>query len=234
MAVKVKWIQLEPAEYPADDDWGAMTPEDRGCYHSLIVYLGCSGGTLPNDRSALRILCNANEEVFETFWKKYSRKFIVKDGNIKHKRVSREIRKARKYLLQKSLAGKASGKARRTAVERPLNGRTNGVPTNKTKTNIKEISISTNRKSQQKLALEQQKLALDFDDKLEKLFGPFMRGERVTFRHIREWLYAQGKLAAGIRVMKESKTWQEDYDKERIEGVKCFVSKIKKMGWKRR
>ncbi len=119
----IKYLQLEPAAYPADTDWQAMSAAERGCYHSLIVYLSCNDGTLLNDRSNLQNLCNTDEKTFEIFFKNYSHKFIIKNGKLKHKRVTRELNKAHKYLKQKSLAGKASGKARRTAVERPLNGR---------------------------------------------------------------------------------------------------------------
>jgi len=127
--VKIKYVQLEPSAYATDIDWVGMHPFDRGCYHSLIIFLCCNGGQLPNNRSYLENLCNANPEQFKLFWERYSHKFIVKEKTVSHKRVNSELANARKRLRQKHLAGKASGEARRQRAEQRSNGRSTVVPT---------------------------------------------------------------------------------------------------------
>ena len=103
---KIDYIQLEPGAYPKDFEWQAMSTIDRGIYHSLIIYLACNDGVLINAVEGLSNLCNCMETTFGLFWEKYSHKFIERDGRISHKRVTQELAKSRKYLRQKSLAGK--------------------------------------------------------------------------------------------------------------------------------
>ena len=139
----VKYLQMEPAAYPADPDWLAMTAEERGCYHTLIVFLGCNGGKLENNTEKLRNLCGATNEKFEIFWKKFSHKFPVKRGMITHKRVSRELARSRKLIKQRQLAGKKSGESRRTLVEQPLNG--NGTKAQLSEVKRSKVKISKKR-----------------------------------------------------------------------------------------
>ena len=120
---KIKYVQLEPAEYPTDHHWLAMTSSERGCFHSLLIFLYCGDGTLPNDVQQLSNLCNCSAQNFENFWSKYKSKFIIRKDKISHKRVMKERKKAHKYIKQKQLAGKASGNARRTAAQRKSSDR---------------------------------------------------------------------------------------------------------------
>ena len=120
MAKKPLYIQLEPGAYPKDVDWQMMSSDERGCYHSLIVFIACSDGALPNTPERLSILCNTSVAKFESFWKKYSYKFIEKNGEIQHKRITEELAKARKYIKQKSLAGKKGMQQRYNRAITPL------------------------------------------------------------------------------------------------------------------
>jgi uncharacterized protein YdaU (DUF1376 family) len=142
MGKRPLYIQLEPGAYPKDADWQTMSPSDRGCYHSLIVFLACNKGKLPNDPSALASLCNINVKVFEIFWKSFSHKFIEKNGHIQHKRVNKELASARKYIKQKSLAGKRGMASRYNAVITPLQQKDNEAITKVSKGKVsKEKSV---------------------------------------------------------------------------------------------
>ena len=224
---KIKHVQLEPACYPADAEWGVMTPADRGIYDSLIMYMYCGDGTLFNGVSELARLCNCSDDVFEVFWKRYGRKFIEKNGRISHKRVTAEMTKARKYINQKSLAGKKGMQRRYNSVVTPLQQKDNEAITNKTKTKEKE------------LVLELNKLALIFDDKIDRLIGPLLPNEKVTFRKIRMFLISFRnikKMKKAIQWIGECSQWGSDHNKNSVEVKKCFVSKINKAfpNWKKR
>jgi len=106
------YIQLEPGAYPQDTDWQIMTAEERGCYHALIIFISCNDGSIAKDPAGLALLCNIEISKLKTFLEKYSHKFIINDGEISHKRVTYELSKARKYIKQKSLAGKKGMKQR--------------------------------------------------------------------------------------------------------------------------
>ena len=77
---KIKYVQSEPAAYTADPDWVAMDGQERGCYHSLIIYLSCNNGRLFFNRDDLSKLCNTNLKDFDEFWSKYKNKFKQKGG----------------------------------------------------------------------------------------------------------------------------------------------------------
>jgi len=142
MAKKPLYIQLEPGAYPKDIDWQAMTPAERGCYHSLIIYLACSDGKLPNDTEKLASLCNTNGETFDNFWKSFDHKFIEKDSHIEHKRINDELKKARNYIKQKSLAGKKGMQRRYNAVTTTIQQKPNNDITKVSKVKVREVKGS--------------------------------------------------------------------------------------------
>lgn len=232
MAKRPLYIQLEPGAYPKDIDWQIMSSSDRGCYHSLIIYLACGDGKLSNDRTTLANLCNVDEKVFEIFWSKFQHKFLKENGEIQHKRLNEELRKARKMIRQKSLAGKASGKSRRTAVERPLNGcRTadaTAVELSKGKTKAK---VSKGKE----INIKVQSAGLLFAESLEKHLGPFNQNEEVTFNKISSFLISfndperivkAGKLLQGVV------SWGSNHNKEKSDMKANFNSKMQKeLGW---
>lgn len=106
-AKKIDYIQLESRAFPEDFEWLSMSPVDRGIYHSLLIFLACNEGSLPSNESRLGHLCNCNMIEFRSFWETYKHKFITKDECISHKRVTEEIKNARKAFKKKSLAGQA-------------------------------------------------------------------------------------------------------------------------------
>jgi len=139
MPKKPLYIQLEPGAYPKDSDWQMMTSGERGCYHSLIIFIACNDGSLPNETQRLAVLCNIPVKEFENFWKKYSHKFIVKTETIQHKRISEELAKARKYITQKSLAGKRGMQRRYNTDTTPLKQSNNSDITKGSKEKGREV-----------------------------------------------------------------------------------------------
>jgi uncharacterized protein YdaU (DUF1376 family) len=112
MPKKPLYIQLEPGAYPKDTDWLMMTAEERGCYHSLIIFLACSNGTLPDVTGSLATLCNINSKKMKAFLEKFESKFVKKNGELSHKRVTAEIKRAKKRLQVASTSGLKGAKKR--------------------------------------------------------------------------------------------------------------------------
>lgn len=223
-ADEINYIQHESRAYPKDVRWLAMQPVDRGIYHSLIIFLGCNGGKLENDVAFLSQLCNCTEELFLSFWDRYKRKFVLKNNRISHKRVTSEIEKARKSFNDKRIAGKKSAAKRASDAQQKSNGVATGGQLTKTKAKDKEKVLELN------------KLAIQFDDKITRLYGPLTNTERVTFSKIRSFLISLSdleKMETAIAWIAECSRWGADHDKNSVEVKKCFVAKIKKnLNWK--
>jgi uncharacterized protein YdaU (DUF1376 family) len=235
MAKRPLYIQLEPGAYPKDIDWQIMSAQDRGCYHSLIIYLACSNGKLFNKPKLLANLCNIDEKVFEIFWSKFSHKFLQENGEIQHKRINEELKKARKMIRQKSLAGKASGKARRTAVEQPLNGSQTAVPTAVELSKGKNKGTKDKGREEKELNLILQKKALRFAELLEKHLGPFNSTEAVTFKNISIYLLSLNdpeSFDKAGNILRGVTEWAANHGKEKSDMKANFNSKIQReLGW---
>ncbi|MCK5605853.1 hypothetical protein KAR91_28410 [Candidatus Pacearchaeota archaeon] len=94
---------------------------------------------------------------------------------------------------------------------------------------------SSNSNSNFNFSLELNKLALAFDEKINKLFGPLTKNECVTFSKIRSFLISFSttkEILLGIDWIAECKQWGSNHDKDNVAVKKCFVNKIKKLGWK--
>ena len=191
---KIKYVQLEPAAYLSDTDWLMMSGEDRGIYHTLIIYLYCNDGKLKYDAENFCNICNVSCETFETFWKKFEKKFqrkIGENGHIKHKRVNRQLNKARKLIKQRSLAGKASGNARSTDV--PTNDTTK-AELNKTKRNetkLKEIKRNETKEKPSSSVKNSLSFSLRFADQLDKIINPFSQNDKMALVNLIHWLKEQ-------------------------------------------
>jgi uncharacterized protein YdaU (DUF1376 family) len=192
MPKKPLYIQLEPGAYPQDTDWQIMTAEERGCYHSLITFIACNDGKISKDPNGLALLCNINIEKLKTFLKKYSHKFLIKGECISHKRVNKELAKARKYIKQKSLAGKKGMQRRYNSVitdppnsditkERKGKGRE--------EKGRKEKNYDTNDSSfsqQSRISLASDELK--FYDGTCELFGVAGKSDRTTLQNVAKHL----------------------------------------------
>lgn len=111
--MKIKYVQLESDAFLTDLDFIRMTPAERGLYCSLIFFLNSNDGKCEFDPAALSRLCNCrNEKEFEILWQKIEKKFRIRNGMLKHKRVTKELRKAKKFRQARSQAGLRGAKKR--------------------------------------------------------------------------------------------------------------------------
>ena len=104
----------------------------------------------------------------------------------------------------------------------------NITPTTKTKAN----------ESKEELELKGGKTntflwSIEFDRKITAVFGELLPNERTTFRKIRIYLQTLDLEAMNLAIkwIGEVKIWGDDHGKDNIEIKKCFVSKIKRLGW---
>jgi uncharacterized protein YdaU (DUF1376 family) len=100
---KIKYVSLESGAFISDLVFQVMNAEERGVYCSLLFYLYENNGRLPFDIETLKHLCNC--ENFEKVWEFIKQKFIVKKDIITHKRVSRELDRARRLSQTQSEKG---------------------------------------------------------------------------------------------------------------------------------
>lgn len=95
MSKKIKYVQLEPAEVLLDFHTSRMTAEQFGCYWLIVLNLYCNDGVLEFDIKEFTNLCNCAEN-FESVWKKIAPKFKKTKNKIRHKRVSNELKEAKR------------------------------------------------------------------------------------------------------------------------------------------
>jgi uncharacterized protein YdaU (DUF1376 family) len=108
-----------------------MTLEEEGCYIRMLAYCWREG-SIPAEHRLLSRLCkNASDEVLTSV----ERRFDKQGTRLVHLRLEMERKKQKNFNKKQSLAGIASGKARREkrlSDEPALNQRSNSV---RTKTN---------------------------------------------------------------------------------------------------
>jgi len=130
--MKIKFVQLESQAFLTDLDFITMSAAERGVYCTLILHLSCNDGKCRFDPQALARLCNCDD--FEKVWERISKKFQTRKGVIRHKRVTKEIKRAKQFVQRQRRAGLASAKKRQPRFNR---GSTAVEPT-KTKGNVIE------------------------------------------------------------------------------------------------
>ena len=108
--LEVKFVQLESGAFLTDVDFIAMTAEQRGVYITLILFLNCNNGRCRFDIEVLSALCNCSD--FAQVWEKIKNKFTLRNGWIRHKRVSRELKAAKNRLQTSRQKALTAAKAR--------------------------------------------------------------------------------------------------------------------------
>ena len=103
--MKIKYVQLESDAFLTDLDFMQFTPAERGVYCSLIFLLTSNNVKYELDMNALAKMCNCTKKEFEKIWKKIGKKFQTRSGVIRHKRVTKELRKSKKQWQNKHRAG---------------------------------------------------------------------------------------------------------------------------------
>jgi uncharacterized protein YdaU (DUF1376 family) len=151
---KIQYVSLESGAFISDLIFQTMTAAERGVYCTLIFYLYVNNGRLPFDIESLKHLCNC--ENFEKVWEFVKQKFIIKNGRIFHKRVAKELDRAKKLsqvqseraikaatmrwqndassnapgIAKGSEANRSDGKGRKNIDSNPVRDRISTVPAN--------------------------------------------------------------------------------------------------------
>ena len=228
--MKKKYVQMESEAFLTDLDFMAMTLEQRGAYFTLIFYLYCNNGKCELDIPALSQLCNKSTKTFEKIWQVISKKFQTRNGVIKHKRVTKELRKAKKFIRHQSKAGLASARKRQQRLSHGSTDVTSPVQPTKAKGNVneKEKKVNTNTYTKEQSLSSNSLRALSFNETLIGIIKPRNQSDRTCFRNITNWLIvgcANGRFNGEIfdRVL--------DYAREASTGrnpATVFMALIKK------
>lgn len=212
MKKKIKYVQLESGAFLTDVDFVQFTPAERGVYCSLILYLTSNDGKCTSEPKALSRICNCDSfEQFEKIWEKVSKKFQIRNGVIRHKRVTKELRRAKKLLENKRKAGLSGAKIRWQSHDNA----TGDVMANRSKGNVigkedKDISNTntinqslssssslrsdpqagcpTEPENQTPRTPESQIRGLRFNEALTGIIKPRNQSDRTCFANVTRWL----------------------------------------------
>ncbi len=193
--MKVKYVQLESEAFLTDLDFNAMTLDQRGAYFTLILYLYCNKGKCQLDIPVLSKLCNKTPKAFEKIWRNISKKFQTRSGVIKHKRVTKELTRARKFRQAKSRAGLKGADKRWHSQSTAITKETKGNVIEKESkdssySNTKEQSSSVSSSVRPRPDNDCHIRALHFNEALMSIIRPRNQSDRTCFRNITSWLRA--------------------------------------------
>ncbi len=195
--MKIKYVQLDSSAFFIDLDFIAMTLEERGAYLTLILYLYCNNGKCKLDIHVLSQFCNKNAKAFEKIWQNISKKFQIRKGVIKHKRVTKELKRAKKFIQHQRKAGLASARKRQQQLNRGSTDVATPVQPTKTKGNVieKEKKVNTNMYTKEQSLSSSNSArphlrALNFNSALINIIKPRNQSDRTCFHNITSWLIA--------------------------------------------
>jgi uncharacterized protein YdaU (DUF1376 family) len=238
--MKIKYVQLESDAFLTDIDFVQFTPAERGVYCSLILLLTSNDGKCTFEPRALSRMCNCiSVEEFENIWLIISKKFQLREGTIRHKRVTKELRKAKHFRQACAEAG-LIGASKRWGGHSLPNGVANTKET-KGNVNVKVSKDITNTNTADLSACTSDSLrseqlsALRFNDALSRIIPPAGRSDRTCFRNVTSWL-VEG--CAGGRFTGEIFERVLDYAKQARQGKKpaaMLMSMLKEeLGYERK
>lgn len=92
----IDYVSLKPKDFLSDEDFIGWGADVCGAYCCLIFALYTNNGRLENDPDRLRLLAHWQGDGWEEAWNKLRRKFSETSRGLKHKRVTRELARARK------------------------------------------------------------------------------------------------------------------------------------------
>jgi uncharacterized protein YdaU (DUF1376 family) len=187
---QVKFVQLESGAFLTDVDFISMSAEQRGVYVTLILYLNCNNGRCRYDEQVLSALCNC--EKFAQVWEKIKNKFTQKNGWIRHKRVSRELKAAKNRLQLCSKKG-LKGAKNRWHKHGTSNGTGNAcaIANVKRNVNVKERKDNTYTYTNYPSCSSTSTLrtqVLKFHSDLVNILGIRDQSDRTCFHNVTSWL----------------------------------------------
>lgn len=238
-SLKIKFVQLEPNAFLSDSDFQAMTATERGVYWTLLLYLYANDGRLRLDFKQLAILCACKN--FEQIWSKIKKKFLSRNGFIEHKRVNKELRKAKRYMQAAKKSGLKGAEKRWGAHSNPdrhpkgssiakENQRKGNVIEKESKSssnsNTKNLSLSSTNSVRTR--------SLHFYEALRGIIIPRSQSDRTCFQNITKWI-VEG--CARARFNENIFDLVLDYAKESQKArnpAACFMALLKKeLGYER-
>ena len=112
MAKAVDYVSLKPTDFLADADFLVWGADLRGAYCSIIFALYANKGSISCDPEHIRQVANWRGNGWDKAWNVLRRKFSETETLLRHKRVTFELRRARRHMKARSQAGLAGAKAR--------------------------------------------------------------------------------------------------------------------------
>ena len=209
--MKIKFVHLESEAFLTDLDYIVMSHAERSVYCTLIFYLTSNNGKCEYKPLVLSKLCHCeNVEEFEEIWQGISKKFQTRNGVIKHKRVTKELRKAKNFRKACSEAGLIGAKKRwggnsdlnRVAMAKERKGNVNEkVSKDPSNSNTSEQSLCTSSSLRSGADKGSRIRALQFNEALCGIIQPMSRSDRTCFRNVADWLVegcASGRFTSEI------------------------------------
>ncbi len=143
-------FQYYPADLLSDPEVMFWNMEAVGCYWQMITYLWLNGGKFEYNLENLCKLFRVNhKKTARKLWEKISKKFIIENGQITHKRILKEMQKQAASRLRRSEAGK-KGMDSRWKSDNNVNNNvikktiTNDNPSSSTSTSTSVNNINNN------------------------------------------------------------------------------------------
>ena len=191
--MKIKYVQMESEAFLTDMDFVTMTLEQRGAYVTLILYLYCNNGKCELDIQALSQLCNKSTKTFEKIWRSISKKFQTRNGVIRHRRVTKELKRARKFRQAKSRVGfKGADKRWHSQSTAITKERKRSVIEKEDKDSSYPITTEQSSSATTSLRTRPDKethiRAFTFNEALMGIIKPRKQSDRTYFRNITNWL----------------------------------------------
>jgi uncharacterized protein YdaU (DUF1376 family) len=250
--MKIRYVQLESEAFLLDSDFIRMNAQERGVYCTLLFHLYCNNGWSELDPPTLARMCNCSDTDFEKVWQNIAKKFQARNSVIKHKRVTKELRRSKKLLQSQRKAGLASARKRLTPVATPAETPLQPTKDNEIESQRNEIereekvisnsntnsinqtlSFSTSPRmvpnpAATRIASDGQIQSLHFNGALCQIIRPRSQSDRTCFRNVTNWLTAG---VATSRFTQEIFAQVLDYAKEAQKGrnpAAVFITLLQK------
>ena len=106
-------FQYYPADLISDPEVMFWDMEMLGAYWQMITFLWLNDGKFEFTLEKIRkIFRKKTEKTAKRLWKKIEKKFLVEDGIVTHRRVTKEMQRQAEYKLKRSKAGKKGMESR--------------------------------------------------------------------------------------------------------------------------
>ena len=207
---KIKYVQLEADAFLTDIDFVMMDAQQRGVYVTILLFLYSNAGKCELDSQTLKRICNC--ENFEKIWESIKKKFQIKNNIIRHKRVTYELKRA-KRLSQAQRAKGLKGAKKRWQGHNAADETTMANEGKGKEIEIEENNYSNTKERSFSASSSLRIQALHFNTALQSIIRPMSVSDRTCFKNVTYWLVeqcARGKFTIQIfnRVLdyaKESK-----------------------------